>query len=247
MGLLLIDVGNTNLKWSMASSQGELSTVDQVATDSDLDNLFNDCKQPERIVVSSVSSDTHKQTLSDVFKKRWKMSAEFLVSPATGFGITNAYSEPQLLGSDRWAAMIAAYQVTGSAVLVVDAGTALTIDAIDDQGQHLGGLITPGFGLSREVLASRTQLNINEFSLVQDSAAFFGRSTQECIVAGASHAASNLIGQAFAQLSANDLTNQPICYLTGGDALHLNDQLPCPYQYEPHLVLKGLALIATAA
>lgn len=250
MSLLLIDVGNSYLKWAMASASGELLQVHNMPTDSDLDNVWSDCAKPERILVSSVSSQQHRQTLLGVFNKLWGMSPAFLVSPAKGLGVTNAYKEPESLGSDRWAAMVAAFHATGSAistgVLVVDAGTALTIDAIDGQGQHLGGLIAPGLALSRKVLAAGTQMNLDELNSYPITFNFFGGSTEQCITTGTSHAASNLIEQAFTQLSLLNTSKKPVCYLTGGDAVRLQDKLQCPYHYEPDLVLKGLALIATA-
>jgi len=247
MSFLLIDVGNSNLKWTMASKSGELSQVHSIPIDSDLDSAWRDCAQPQGILVSSVSSEQYKKTLVNVCTKLWGLSPEFLDSPVAGFGITNAYKEPASLGSDRWAAMVAAFHAVGSAVLVVDAGTALTIDAIDAQGQHLGGLIAPGLALSRKVLVSATQMDLDEFNPYQATSDFFGCTTEQCITSGTCHAASNLIDQAFAQLSTVNTSKKPVCYLTGGDASRLKDKLQCPYHYQPDLVLKGLALIATAS
>lgn len=246
MSILLIDVGNSYLKWAMASKNGELSQVHSISTDSSLDKVWEDCAQPERIVISSVSSDQHEQTLIDTFKQQWQLSPEFLLSPTKGFGISNAYKEPASLGSDRWAAMLAAYHDVGSAVLVVDAGTALTIDAIDDQGQHLGGLIVPGLALSRKVLVTNTQMDLDVINSNEMAHDFFGCSTEQGIVSGSYHAASSLIDQAYTRLSALKTSDKPVCYLTGGDAVQLKEKLQCPHVLEPDLVLKGLALIATA-
>ena len=254
MSFLLIDNGNSRLKWAMASTTGELLQVCTVAIDSTLDTRWDECEAPERIWVTSVGSEQHKQRLKDIFEKKWNMTAEFITSPSSGSGITNAYKEPGRLGSDRWAAMVAAYHAVQSAVLVVDAGTALTIDAVNDQGQHLGGLILPGFDLIQNALVTGTNINfdINPglSNSSMNSADFFGHSTEQGIASATQHALSGLIDCAFRQLGeqllAAESADKPACYLTGGDATQIKDTLQCPYVLEPSLVLKGLALIAAA-
>ena len=80
----------------------------------------------------------------------------FARSTASACGVTNSYRQPRRLGVDRWVAMIGAWSEFESSCLVVDAGTAVTIDAIDDTGQHLGGQILPGVALMARALASNT-------------------------------------------------------------------------------------------
>lgn len=255
MSFLLIDNGNSRLKWAMASTTGELLQVRTVVIDSTLDTSWDECEAPERIWITSVGSEQHKQKLKDIFEKKWKMTAEFIISPSSGSGITNAYKEPGRLGSDRWAAMVAAYHAVQSAVLVVDAGTALTIDAVNDQGQHLGGLILPGFELMPKALVTGTninfEINADPSNASVKSADFFGCSTEQAIAFATQHALSGLIDRAFYQLderlAASKSSGKPACYLTGGDAVQIKDTLQCPYVLEPSLVLKGLALIAAAA
>ena len=244
MSYLLIDDGNSRLKWAMASSAGELSQVQLATVNSKLETNWDDCEKPDAILISSVGSEQHKQNLIDLFENKWHIVPAFVTSPAKDFGVVNAYREPTRLGSDRWAAMIAAYQIEQSAVLVVDAGTALTIDAIDDNGRHLGGLISPGLSLSRRTLASDTNM---EFGAVdKTSSSLFASSTEQGIAGGTHYALSSLVEHAYRnfeeQLGA--ATNKPRCYLTGGDAEKIKETLECPYTHEPLLVLKGLALIA---
>jgi type III pantothenate kinase len=202
--------------------------------------------RPERIFVSCVSSQQDKQAFINFAQLKWQHTPEFLVSPAKGSGIINAYAEPSRLGSDRWAAMVAAYHATRAAVLVVDAGTALTIDAIDDQGQHRGGLIFPGLNLSLNLLEIGTQIEFTSDLTISGKDMFFGRSTETGIVSGARHAIGSLIDRAYNQLAVMNQSGAPVCHLTGGDAVQIKDALQCKCTLDPALVLKGLALIAIA-
>ena len=247
MSYLLIDDGNSRLKWTIASTTGQLSVVKQIPSDSKLETVWDGSEKPGAIFISSVGSEKHKHDLINFFENKWRMSPSFISSPAKGFGVTNAYHQPERLGSDRWAAMIAAYHSTQSAVLVVDAGTALTIDAIDNRGQHLGGLISPGLGLSRTVLASGTNIDFDVADTISPN--LFSQTTEQAIASGSHYALSSLIDYAYRQLDEqfSNSASKPTCYLTGGDAEQIKETLQCPYIYEPSLVLKGLALIATEA
>ena len=251
MSFLLIDDGNSRLKWATATTTGELLQVHIASPDSKIEANWDECEMPERILISSVGSEQHKQKLNDIFEKKWQMVPEFISSPSKGLGLTNTYKEPERLGSDRWAAMVAVYHAVQSAALVVDAGTALTIDAIDGQGRHLGGLIHPGLVLSRKALLSGTNMKLETINTDVSGPELFGKSTEQGIASGTHYALSSLIDRAYSQLSkrlmAAGSSEKPACYLTGGDAEQIKDTLQCPYVFEPSLVLKGLALIATAA
>jgi type III pantothenate kinase len=246
MSLLLIDMGNSYLKWTLASDAGDVSKVNSIPLGSVSEYSWDSCERPARILVSCVSSPNHKQALIASIKNKWQRVPQFLSSPAQGVGVSNAYSEPSRLGSDRWAAMVAAYHIAQMAVLVVDAGTALTVDAIDAKGTHLGGLISPGLQLSRSILDTGTQINI-DYAQMDTSNRFFGTSTEAGIIAGTTYAADGLIERAFNELSAITDSGETRCILTGGDAVQLEKTLQCPCALEPALVLKGLALIATAS
>jgi type III pantothenate kinase len=210
------------------------------------EKAWDACDRPEKIYVSCVSSPQYKQQLISYFETKWQLTPDFLISPANGFGITNAYPEPSRLGSDRWAAMVAAYNESQSAVLVVDAGTALTIDAIDAQGKHLGGLIYPGLSLTHNMLETGTQMDfdLNEMELKDSD--FFQNSTEKGIYSGTTQGMASLIDRAYRELMTINHSAEPVCYLTGGDAEQIKNTLQCSCQLEPVLVLKGLALIASA-
>lgn len=252
MSKLLIDAGNSYLKWAVTTASGELQNIQVVPTESwSSEATWENCKQPESIWISCVASQQTKELLETALEQTWQVLPTFVSSPAQGLGITNGYQDPATMGSDRWAAMVAAYSHAGSAVLVVDAGTALTIDAIDGQGQHLGGMILPGLAMSRQVLFENTNIELDVSEPEPGGAEIFGTSTRQAICAGTHFASSSLIEFTLKQLDnyllATKASIRASCYLTGGDAGKIKDTLQCSYVFEPNLVLKGLALIADAA
>lgn len=250
MSDLLIDAGNSFLKWAMTSESGELQDIQVIPTESwSSEETWQKARRPERIWISCVASAMTREQLETTLEKYWQVSPNLVSSPAQGLGVTNGYDDPGTLGSDRWAAMVAAYNQAESAVLVVDAGTALTIDAIDEQGQHLGGMILPGLTMSRQALLDNTNIGLDEFKAENGGTEIFGTSTRQAICAGTLFSSASLIEFSLKQLDnrllATKASTRAKCYLTGGDAGKIKDTLQCTYVYEPNLVLKGLALIAT--
>src|SRR6202034_3800599 len=94
--------------------------------------------------------------LTRLTKKVLKAEVEFITAAPEFNGLTNGYLDPSLLGADRWLALIGAWTKASGALCVVDAGTAVKVDAVDAKGQHLGGLIAPGIHMMREALMNKT-------------------------------------------------------------------------------------------
>lgn len=104
-----------------------------------------------RIMVSHVADAQAGSDLSELFA-RWKTQPEWIHAVAYQCGVRNYYADPAQLGSDRWAALIGAWESERQGCLVVDAGTAMTVDALTDTGEFLGGIITPGIDLMQQIL-----------------------------------------------------------------------------------------------
>ncbi|MEJ2362567.1 MAG: type III pantothenate kinase [Gammaproteobacteria bacterium] len=247
MSILLVDLGNTRLKW--ATCDGTLPRHSEVRDHREqelaavLDASWNAMPPPGQVLVASVADSERKAALSGWMQRRWSLSPEFLVSPSSGQGLTNAYAQPERLGCDRWAAMVAAFHLAGSAVCVVDCGSAVTLDAVAADGQHLGGLILPGLTAMQSALTRHTALS--PIALAKPANILLGRSTQEGISLGITRAVVALIQQTLADLQQHSGI-QASCYLTGGDAGRIEPLLSIPCQQEPDLVLQGLAVIAGA-
>ena len=238
---LLIDAGNTRIKWTLVDEQ---SVVDKVENDAELASVISAWKmlaKPDQVWVASVRDKPFDLELSSEISSLWALPTNEVISVKHALGVTNAYPEPETLGCDRWAAMIAAYAERQSSMLIVSVGTALTIDAIDATGYHLGGLICPGIHLQQKALDSGT--NINSFPDIEanEEIKLFSNSTAQGVASGTIHAISALINKAYQELIKLD--SNAICYLTGGDAEKIKDTLQCPYVLQKSLVLKGMAVI----
>jgi type III pantothenate kinase len=148
------------------------------------------------------------------------------------------------MGVDRWVAMIGARAEFRSALCVVDAGTAITIDAIDRNGVHLGGQIIPGIQLMRKSLSTNT----SEIGLVGRKIAdpgsgmqLFASNTQAAVRNGVLGAACGSVERAVRIMRSTGL--RPKIVLTGGDASRILKQLDGNVIHRPNLVLQGLAFM----
>ena len=242
MSKLLVDIGNSRIKWAILH-HGQLSAGEQVSSSAEgikalMDGAWQVLK-PQQVLVSCVARQAIRDVLSSVAQGQWSLQPVFLTVPAQGCGIRNAYSKPQTMGPDRWAAMVGAYHQVKGAVCVVDCGTAMTLDVIDAQGQHQGGLILPGYHLQQQCITERAaNIHIQEGELITSETGL-GLSTLGCLQQGGLQALRGAIVQVLGrqEFAAIELV------LTGGDAELVAEGLPWHYRLEPHLVLQGLALI----
>lgn len=245
---LLLDIGNTRIKWAVQTEQG--LEEQQALTHAGLSaaqlgtQVFAPCGQVSQVLVSNVAGSLMAEQVRQVARDCWQLEPQFITATATAaIGkrvLRNAYAEPAKLGSDRWLAMVAAYAMQASAALVVSIGTAMTLDAITADGQHLGGLIVPGPDLMMNSLMHNTSDIAMRAEQGQHEAEFFADNTLGCVYQGAQHAALALIEAACARL--RNTTGEARLLLTGGAAVRLQPQLSLAAQLVPDLVLRGLAV-----
>lgn len=236
---LLIDMGNTRLKWGGAKG-GEIivgqSLINARVNRQELIELWQDIARPRRIAVSCVSANQLLEQVQIAAVELWPDVDFILVkSQAQAFGVTNAYQQPGKLGVDRWLSLIAAWQQYQCPACIVDCGTAITVDLIDAEGRHQGGLISPGLTLMKKSLGQGTEGltfsdNRRAFGLAND--------TEAAIYSGTLIAAIGLIEHVSAKLAKNSRL-----ILTGGDAGHIAAQLGMAAIIEPDLVLRGLLCV----
>ncbi|HET9031629.1 MAG TPA: type III pantothenate kinase [Dokdonella sp.] len=157
---LLVDFGNTRLKWAIwkdaKHSMGGVFAHADTSLEAALSSNWAALGQPEAILVASVVNAELEQQLSELIKVHFDCEAEFVRSPAAAIGIRNAYAEPARLGVDRFLGLAALHASAQRAQILVSCGTALTLDAIDAEGRHLGGLIAPSPALMRSAVGSGT-------------------------------------------------------------------------------------------
>lgn len=240
---LLIDIGNTRLKWAVDSERGFKFGGEDESRPELIDVLFArhwDKLNPGDVFVSCVGNKAVQQRIFDTVRSRWGIQVVTLVSPRQGHGIMNAYERPEKLGSDRWAAMVAAYEQFKGPVCVVSGGTAVTLDVVNSEGRHLGGLILPGYGLMQHCLLAGTRLDF-QVDMTTPASAGPGKSTEQCIRQGAIIAITGMIDRMYETLT-KEMANMTLI-LTGGDAKLLHARLNHDSLIAPHLVLQGLAII----
>jgi len=231
--VLLLDVGNTRLKWRLLRDGAIVQEGGLALADINSD-LWAEMTSPSRIFGSCVAAQSVQDHLNALCEQYWQLGPEWLKVEASSSGLTNSY-DIQKLGPDRWAAVIAAFHRINGAVIVVSAGTAITVDAVTAQGHYLGGLIVPGLHLMRQALAEKTA----RLPLADGAFSDFPTQTVDAIYSGAIDAACGAIERLARRLGSN-----ATCVLSGGDASLLASQLPLEVISVDNLVLDGLQVIA---
>jgi len=246
---LLIDIGNTRIKWALQNGDDWTSGKPLIRGEKAFKDIarpaWKELEVPERVIISNVAGVEFEKSVRTWIKRRWKILPEFLHSQAEQCGVTNAYSKPERLGNDRWAALIAARALCRGPAVILSCGTAITIDALSGDGRHLGGLITPGIDLMiSSVCARASDVNIENGD--SDEIALLASSTESAVLGGSLYAAVSLLDRVSADLSG-ELGGRVTVLLTGGDAERLMPLLEAKTRYEPELVLKGLAVFSKEA
>lgn len=241
---LLVDVGNTRIKWASQLDQHLVSTDAVVHHDhQDISALIDRCwlnlEPPARIIVANVAGQRIEQALIDWVRGAWGVVPEF-VRVRPGFLGFNSEYRIEALGVDRWMALLALRDQFELPAIVVSCGTAVTADVLSDKGLHLGGVIMPGLTMMREVLHQRT----NGLSVAStESLTVIGRDTGQAMASGTRLAICGMITRIILEAEHQGHHN-PKLVLTGGNAQVVADALSRSVLIEPHLVLMGLMLIA---
>jgi len=246
--ILVIDVGNTRLKWAWLTNTGLSDQQAVVHRDAKpglwTTALFEFGQRPSRVLVSNVAGPKMAKILTRLTKKVFKAEVEFITAAQEFNGLTNGYLDPSLLGADRWLALIGAWTKAKGALCVVDAGTAVKVDAVDSKGQHLGGLIAPGIHMMREELMSKTSDIAKAASQSSSSlAGVLANNTVGAVSRGAVFALAGMADRA-ADIIEQSTGTAPKLFLTGGDAGMISGTMRTHGENVPDLVLQGLAVIA---
>lgn len=237
---LLIDAGNTRIKWTLADGQDWLrSGVLPVEQAVDLAHQFAGLEGVRQVWASNVAGAEAAQHIRNIGIGQPPVQPRFIVAQKAQCGVRNGYSNPSQLGSDRWAALIAAWHLVRGACLVVNCGTATTVDALSATGEFAGGLIFPGMELMQRSLNDATA----QLSPAQGTYAAFPRNTADALFSGAIQASCGAIERQHALLGGSGI---PVVLSGGGSAI-LSGRLNLPLHVVDNLVLQGLLLIAQEA
>jgi len=229
---LLIDVGNTAIKWRLASAEGLL---DAGGSASDVSSRCQAVESEQRSAVglASVASDAADAELIAALTASGEATVHRATAQSSCLGLVSSYAEPERMGVDRWLAMLAAHAHNEGALCVIDAGTAVTVDLVSAEGAHEGGYILPGADLMRRALSSETDRI--EVGALEAPAIGPGNNTQACVTAGSWRAVMGAVESIMAAYPEH----RPL--LTGGAASTLRD-LGLVATVSPDLVMEGLRL-----
>ncbi|HVO90289.1 MAG TPA: type III pantothenate kinase [Casimicrobiaceae bacterium] len=245
MQILVIDIGNSRMKWGLHGPRGWMAQG--VVLNQDIGTLalrdWQNLPRPVRAVGVNVAGEAARVRVEGQLS-RWRVPVEWLFASAQAGGVVNRYAKPSQLGPDRWAAMIAARRRVLSGeqypppCVVVNAGTAVTVDALDADGVFLGGIILPGLRLMLQALADHTA------SLKVPPGDFrdFPTSTADALYTGVLNAACGAVELMRLRLHRDDTSVK--CYLAGGAAHELAPHLAGPLEVVDNLVLEGVLLLA---
>jgi type III pantothenate kinase len=236
MRQLEIDAGNTFVKWRLRDNreviqEGRLLTAQVRDGDVQPPPVWG---QAEQAKVASVAGDAVHDWLVGVLVAL-DVCVDFVQVSAQRYGLKNAYEQPLQMGVDRWVAMLAAWQQTRQGVCVVDAGSAVTVDFVDTQGQHLGGYIMPGLRLLQDSLLGSTA-GVRWSKLPEDYSLLPGSSTAACVYNGGYYLLAALLQRVKMDCAAYGIDH---IILTGGDATELYRQSQIG-RLQESLVLDGL-------
>ncbi|MEO9161972.1 MAG: type III pantothenate kinase [Casimicrobiaceae bacterium] len=244
--ILVIDVGNSRLKWALRGPRGW--TAKGTVANQDIGSLgvrdWQNLERPVRVVGVNVAGESARVRVEGQLA-RWRLPVEWLAAGTQAGGVTNRYKTPSQLGADRWASLVAArrravaaHEAAPGACVVVNAGTAVTIDALDAEGAFLGGLILPGVRLMLRALADNTAALRTPPGEFHD----FPTTTPDAVYSGAVQAVCGAVEQMRQRLRG---TNAEItCYLSGGGAQDIAPQLAAPVEVVDNLVLEGVLVLA---
>jgi len=241
---LLIDLGNSRLKWALSDPPqwrtGVIHYRDRAVVPL-LEATFAAHPGVREVWACSVASPDTRETLATWCAEYWSVPPRFITASDGLLGVRNGYRDPAQLGADRWAALIGARGISQTPLIIVDCGTAVTIDAMTGNGEFVGGVILPGLALQRAALARGTAALGTPAG---EALSCQARSTAEAIGAGTLVGIAGAIERIAAEHRAV-LGDAMQVLLTGGDAATLAPRLRFSFTEVPDLVLRGLERIAT--
>jgi len=245
---LLFDIGNSRLKWGVLEHDRLVRTgsiTHETLQESGFGSLMKQLpRDVGQVLVSNIAGASIGTRLAGLIGIHCNTDVRFARPEKKAYGILNSYTYPRRLGVDRWAAMIGARAELRGTICIVDVGTAVTIDLIDKDGQHLGGQILPGLQLMVDALGTATNGIKNPGEIRRISAngmRMFAKNTNAAISNGALNAVCGAIERAVKTMRAAGF--RPKIVLTGGDASRILKQLDGNILHRPNLVLQGLAFI----
>ena len=250
MKLLIIDIGNTRLKWAMYQRTGIgqspiaqgavfLERIGELA-----EKNWNQLPEPTHILGSCVAGKAMQQAVNEQLELWPHIQPHWAVAREHQCGVHNGYDHPTRLGVDRWMALIGTRQrllaeQKNCPAIAVMVGTAVTADALDSEGNFLGGLIIPGHGIMLNALQSGTA----GLHVPTGKVTLFPTNTSDALTTGGTYAITGAIERLVDNLHERT-GHEPAIYLTGGAGWKVAPTMTKPYTLIESLIFDGLLCIA---
>lgn len=236
---LLIDIGNENAKWKAGGQTGSFPAL-RAELYRNLELQFNTLDGVRGVWFVNVADPDCANELRAYVSSRWQAPATQVVSASEQCGVRNSYRNFRELGADRWVSLIGTRSIHPGAAIVVDCGTAVTVDALAADGEFVGGSILPGFGLSQKALWQRAP-GISEFHELAPNLP--ARSTVEAVSSGVVCAVSGGVDLLVRKYSQH-VSDAPRLLLTGGGSSLIAQHSAYRFEQIPNLTLIGLEAVS---
>lgn len=238
---LLVDVGNTRTKWAVAASADDQILESGVVAD-DWSGLANYIGKVDSAWVSCVASQSVLANITTKISEEFGIAPQLARVSASAAGMTNHYADLDKLGIDRWVAALGARAlVKGGALIVIDAGTAITIDLVSAENGFEGGVILPGFVSMHDALLGRTA-GID--SQHQPVSAVIGKNTLECVNSGVQFGLLGAVERVVDEICLTLSGDRPRLLIMGGDAEMIVANSVLKVELQSDMIFYGLMLLS---
>ena len=252
MTFLAIDIGNTRLKWAMyedhrpgaallAHGAEFLEHIERLA-----EGAWAGLPAPDRMLGCVVAGETARRRVHEQIELMlgWDFEPKWVVPSVQEAGVSNGYDHPSRLGADRWVAMIGAHhhmleQGAARPLITVMVGTAVTVDALDQDGHFLGGLIIPGHGIMLRALEGGTA----GLHVPTGEVKCFPKNTSDALTSGGTYAIAGAVERMYQHL-AEHCNAEPMCIMAGGAGWKMSPSMTRPFTLINNLIFDGLLVMA---
>jgi len=241
---LLIDIGNTQIKLGIWS-EGKLKRC-QKCNHANLRPIINKYKSMtfERVVYVSVVSDDLENRISNYLKKTFSLKPNRIKSTRSLLGVKNGYKDPYKLGDDRWCTIVGSYNLFKKPLILIDCGTAISIDCVDGKARHNGGYILSGFDGYRNSFDQAHNLkNMKGYKIKKSSKISLASETSHAIINGYVMMVNTVVERIYQEFSKR-IDASPLVIVTGSYGEEVLSYSSLKISYEPDLVLRSIGLIS---
>jgi len=246
--ILLVDVGNTCVKWALVDEREVLGqsddlvyrSIEKTELSARLLSLWSHLPMMDQVFVANVAHRDLSDLLAEVVSRLWGIKIQLVSVTSFVCGVHNRYQALDQLGVDRWLAAIGARHFYAErSVIVVDVGTAINIELLVGD-EYLGGVILPGVSLMHDVLVGSTHGVKSDIKSPQQ---IVGKSTVECVNSGVYYGLAGAIERVVEEMQKTLPVSAQVV-LCGGGAHVLSELLNIDVKVDMNVVFKGLLKVA---